>query len=305
MTDWMDRLAALDVGTVEWNAELRSHTSMRVGGPAQVLVSPGTAEQMSRLMRFIRQEGLPRLVIGNGSNMIIRDGGVPGVVIHTGKLPALFFVRGREVEAASSLPLARFVTLCLAQGLWGMEFEVGIPGNLGGALAMNAGCHGHETYQFVRSVRTVEEDGSERTWSHAETGVRYRQTVFRGRASVIVGATFELRAGTPEELAEARRMMRVYLQDRKDKQPQGQPNCGSVFKNPPGDYAGRLIEAVGGKGHRIGDAQIADKHGNFIVNLGQAHAADVLGLIAWAQLQVEARFGIRLEPEVEVVGTEL
>jgi UDP-N-acetylmuramate dehydrogenase len=279
---------------------MREYTSMKVGGPAELFLLPRSVEALADAWRLLADAGIPARAIGNGSNLLVRDGGVPGAVVSLARLPARVEVEGDEVVATTPWLLLRLVGECHRHGLTGLEWASGIPGCLGGAVTMNAGCHGHEMRDHVRAVAVIGPDGRLAWWSAAELAYGYRSSRLRRERVVAVAARLALERG---DLAEAQRLVRHYLTVRKATQPSGN-NAGSMFKNPPGDFAGRLIEAVGGKGRRQGDAEISPKHANFIVNHGRATCEDVLALVAWARDAVRDRFGIELELEVEVIGEE-
>lgn len=280
---------------------LANWTSMKVGGPADLFLRPRTVEAARQAFALLRSAGVPLLVLGNGSNLLVRDGGFRGAVLQLGLLPESIEARqeGRLYVSAQVL-LLRAVTEGHRLGLVGLEWASGIPGSLGGAVTMNAGCHGREMGQHVVSVELVTPAGTLVRWGLDQLAYGYRTSRLRQEHHLILGAELQLVVG---DVAEGRRRLRHFLALRRNSQPVGH-NAGSMFKNPPGDFAGRLIEAVGGKGRRVGDAEISPVHANFIVNHGAARASDVLALVAWAREAVEQRFGITLELEVEVVGEE-
>jgi UDP-N-acetylmuramate dehydrogenase len=296
----MRTLAGIPGLEVRRDAPLAPYTSMRVGGPADLLLLPSSLQALASAWRTLREGRVPTLVLGNGTNLLVRDGGVRGAVFHLAQLPETFVREDDGVSASAQWLLLRLVSEGHRHGYTGLEWAAGIPGSLGGALTMNAGCHGHEFQEHVLSVTVVDDAGELRTWPRAELDFGYRRSRLQQGDVVAVAARLQLDHG---DVQEGRRRLRAFLDERRRTQPMGH-NAGSMFKNPPGDYAGRLIEAVGGKGRRLGGAEISPKHANFIVNHGGARASDVLGLVAWAQDEVERRFGIRLELEVQVIGEE-
>lgn len=272
-------------------------SSWRVGGCARMLFTPNDKESLNELLPHIAA-GEEILFVGYGSNLLVRDGGFDGVVVRTSHaLTNLSQTAPQQVYAEAGVGCPKLARFCAQHGLAGGEFWAGIPGTVGGALAMNAGCHGSETWEFVSQVEVF--NGAEfATRSAGEFKTDYR-FVERDKHTQFVGAWFDLQTGAPEQLQANIRQM---LRQRSEAQPIGEPSTGSVFKNPPDDFAGRLIESCGLKGHRIGDAQISTKHANFIVNVGRATASDIEALIEAAQERVVAATDIQLQPEVQIVG---
>lgn len=296
-----ERVEADVPGEVKPDHPLAPWTSARVGGPAELWVRPATPEALVKLLQILRDEGAPLTVLGGGANTLVGDGGVPGVVL---KLPPDLLPEEKRLDSGGGVltlgagaAIARLVNLMKSNGLVGAEFLAGIPGTLGGAVAMNAGTKHGECMTVVEAVELASPDGigwvdaSSLTW-------RYRHTDLP-EGAVVTRARFRLPVG---DLAESQRKMDADLGYRKSTQPLSQPNFGSVFKNPRPHFAGALIEHVGLKGHVIGRAQISPMHANWIVNLGGATARDITSLIALAQKRVHERFGISLEPEVKRVG---
>ena len=288
-----------DFGTRVRHAEpLSRHTSWHVGGPAEVFFNPRDRTDLAAFLRGLPAD-VPVCWIGLGSNLLVRDGGLPGVVISThGTLDALERVSETSVRAGAGVACARIARQCIKWGLGPAEFFAGIPGTLGGALAMNAGAFGGETWSHVLGVETIDRHGKERTRSPTEYRIAYREVVAPVPDEWFVGATlgFERRPG-----AHADEVQKL-LARRKETQPIGEWSCGSVFTNPAGDHAARLIEAAGLKGYRIGDASVSSKHANFIINHGTARAADLERLIEHVRSTVERVHGIALRPEVRIVG---
>lgn len=297
MAGWIEELATTGVALLA-GAPLCEQTTFRVGGPCDALLFPGTCDELVSALRVLGRYQVPCIVVGRGSDLIIRDGGFRGAVIKTTRLTAPLQVVEGSLVAAAGVNLSRLAHFSARHGLTGLEFAAGIPGTVGGGLYMNAGAHGGELGPLAERVVTASAAGLV-TWERAELNFRYRMSPFREQRLVVVQAEFALAPGDPQASAA---LMRRLLAERNRRQPVSWPNAGSVFKNPPGDSAGRLIEAVGGKGRRAGGAQISDLHANFIINLGGATATDVVDLMDWAQAAVWTRFGIALEPEVQVVG---
>ncbi len=277
-------------------------TSLRVGGPAELLVRPRTPDALLALLARARAEGVPVHVLGGGANTLVGDLGIPGITL---KLPGDLFAEevqparsgGGLVTLGAGAAIVRLVNAMRARGWVGAEFLAGIPGTIGGAVAMNAGTKHGECERVLDAVELATADGI--GWvPRAALTIRYRYTELPGGA-VLTRARFRLPAG---DIETSRAAMDADLAYRKRTQPLSQPNCGSVFQNPPGDHAGRLIESVGLKGSVLGGAQISTLHANWIVNLGGARAADVVGLIERARARVREATGIVLVPEVKRVG---
>lgn len=274
------------------------HTSWHVGGPAEVYFNPRDRSELAAFLRVL-EDGVPIQWVGLGSNLLVRDGGLRGVVVSThGTLDRLERRTETTVFCEAGVPCARLARQCIKWGLGPAEFFAGIPGTLGGALAMNAGAFGGETWNHVRSVQTIDRNGEEHSREAGEYRVSYRHVVAPQPEEWFLGALleFERRPGAHEGEVKA------MLERRKASQPIGEWSCGSVFTNPPGDHAARLIEAAGLKGHRVGDASVSTKHANFIINHGQARAAEIEQLIGHVQDVVERQHGVRLTPEVKILG---
>ncbi len=277
---------------------LSRHTSWHVGGPAEVFFNPSDVAELAAFLRAL-PAGTPIHWIGLGSNLLVRDGGLRGVVISThGTLDVLSRVNETTVRAGAGVACARIARQCIKWGLGPAEFFAGIPGTLGGALAMNAGAFGGETWRHVLSVETIDRGGHTRTRAPSEYAIAYRQVTAPVPEEWFIGAqlTFEQRPGAHAD------EVRLLLARRKASQPIGEWSCGSVFTNPPGDHAARLIEAAGLKGFRIGGASVSQKHANFIINHGQASAHDLEDLIGHVRATVERVHGVALHPEVRIVG---
>ena len=272
-------------------------TAIRVGGPADLLVRPRDQDDLAILLRARGELGLPLLVLGGGANLLVADRGVRGIVV---KLPRDFGeerAEGTRLVLSAGAPTSRLVAQAQKLGLVGCEFIAGIPGTLGGTIAMNAGTRTGEMKDVVRRVELATADGA--GWiDAAELAFGYRTSRIPAGA-VVTRVEIELRPG---DVARSAATMKADVDQRRATQPLTQPTFGSTFRNPAGAYAGRLIEAVGLKGHRVGGAMWSDVHANFVVNLGGASARDVLALMNLARSRVEERFGVVLEPEVRLAG---
>jgi UDP-N-acetylmuramate dehydrogenase len=279
------------------DVSMAKHTSWHVGGPADLFFTPRDVMDLAAFLRQLPSD-VPLLWIGLGSNLLVRDGGIRGAVIAThGALGGLERLSASRIRAEAGVPCGRIARQCVKWGLGPAEFLAGIPGTLGGALAMNAGAWGGETWRHVVEVDMLDRRGIRHTRTPADFEVSYRK---------VVGAANEWFIGAQLQFERAPAVntnaIRELLDKRKQSQPIGEWSCGSVFTNPPGDHAARLIESAGLKGCRIGDASVSDKHANFIINHGHARAAEVEALIAHVQRTVAQIHGIELITEVRIVG---
>jgi UDP-N-acetylmuramate dehydrogenase len=285
-------------GRLRFDEPMSRHTSWRAGGPAERWFEPADAGDLTAyLQRLPADEGV--LWVGLGSNLLVRDGGVRGsVILTTGALADIARLDEVTVRFEAGVPCAKAARYCARAGLAGAGFLAGIPGTMGGALAMNAGAFGGETWDLVHEVETLDRRGRVRVRRRADFVVGYRSV--RGPSDEwFIAARLRLQPGdTNAEVARIKEL----LARRSETQPTGVASCGSVFRNPAGDYAGRLIDSCGLKGHCIGRACVSDKHANFIVNRGGATASDIEALIHYVQDVVERECGVRLEPEVHIVG---
>ena len=277
---------------------MHKHTSWHVGGPAEVFFNPRDRIDLAAFLRALPAD-VPIQWVGLGSNVLVRDGGLDGVVICThGALDRLERRSETHVYVEAGVACARIAKQCIKWGLGPAEFFAGIPGTMGGALAMNAGAFGGETWQHVVEVQTIDRHGREHTRAASEYQPSYRHVEMPVNDEWFLSAelTFERRPGANES------HVKDLLAKRRASQPIGEWSGGSTFTNPPNDHAARLIETSGLKGFRIGDASVSEKHANFIINHGHASAADIEGLIAHVQATVERLHGVRLNPEVRIIG---
>lgn len=287
-------------GRVQLDAPVGRFTSLGVGGPADALVAPETADEAMALVALCAEHGLPLHVLGGGFNTLVLDGGIEGVVMRSHRLRALALdPDGRTLDAEAGVSHSQVVRLCAQRGLAGLEFGAGIPGTVGGWVTMNAGVPGREAGSLVTEVAVATPRQGRQVIGSAGLRFVYRGVLGLPEGSVVLAARFRLE---PSDRDSVRAEIDRQLAHRRGTQPIDQPSCGSVFKNPPGDHAGRLIEAAGLKGAREGGAQISSLHANFIVNCGGATASDVLALVRRAQDAVLEHAGIALEPEVRIVG---
>jgi UDP-N-acetylmuramate dehydrogenase len=291
--DWLANLRA-----VRRHHPLAPHTTYRIGGAADwYLEAQGGMESLAA---GCHRRGVPLTLLGNGSNLLIADEGVEGLVVRP--VDTSIEVRGDVITAAAAARMVKIAQAAEKAGLEGMEWALGIPGTVGGSVHNNAGCFGSDIASTVVRVHGVTGEGEKATWTREECAFGYRTSAFRQGSlagGLVRGAEFQLRQGDP---AAVRSRMEEVQRERRATQPVTGRSTGSVFKNPPGDYAGRLIEAAGLKGRRTGGAMVSAEHANFIVNAGGASAADVAALVRLVQVAIEARFGVHLEPEIEVLG---
>jgi UDP-N-acetylmuramate dehydrogenase len=298
-----DALAAIPgAAAVQENASVARFTSLRAGGPADWFVVAETVTALRKAVVLAWRSGCECRVLGGGSNVLVSDAGIRGLVILNRARDVGF--TGEGVKAESGASLSTLARKCVAQGLGGLEWAVGIPGSVGGAVVGNAGAWGGDVASALIRAQVLGQDGAVRTWLPERFAYGYRTSILKapssasGRQEVILEAEFHLKRRDRKDLEDR---VEEIVSQRKASQPAG-ASCGSVFKNPPGDYAGRLIEAAGLKGHRRGSAEISRKHANFILNRGGATAADIKALIDLARSSVSARFGTELELEIELVG---
>ncbi|HEY7624803.1 MAG TPA: UDP-N-acetylmuramate dehydrogenase [Candidatus Limnocylindria bacterium] len=276
---------------------LAPHTSLRIGGPAEFYLRVASEKDLLGAIQVARENELPVFVLGGGTNLLVADRGIRGVVLHNGWREAA--AAGEIVTASSGTELAHVAAVAARNGIEGLEWMATVPGTVGGAVHGNAGAFGGETADALVDADLVDMNGDTWTARVDELGYKYRTSSLQGTPIVCVRARFRGKLG---DRANAVKRIKEMANERIKKQPLAQPNTGSIFRNPPGDHAGRLIEAAGLKGHRIGGAMVSEKHANFIVNTGGATAVDVRSLMALVQREVRERFEVKLVPEVELVG---
>ncbi|MBW1732883.1 MAG: UDP-N-acetylmuramate dehydrogenase [Deltaproteobacteria bacterium] len=296
------RLRQIAGPRIRFHVPMDRHTTFKAGGSAEALYRTGDPEELERVITFLEKEGIPRLVAGRGSNLLVRDGGIRGVVI---LLADGVFKRiegpgtdGEELLAGAGVSLSDLLIYCRDRGLSGLEFLAGIPGTVGGAVIMNAGAFGKETGPLVREVKTVDRSGHPSEMDASMLRFSYRSLDLEP-GTVITQVLFHLYRDSPERISQR---IAEFLRRRRETQPSGYGSAGSIFKNPPGNHAGRLIEEAGLKGRSMGGAMISDKHANFIVNLGGATASDIISLIRLAREEVRKKSGVLLELEIQIVG---
>jgi UDP-N-acetylmuramate dehydrogenase len=281
---------------VSFQASLRDYTSFKIGGPADVLVEPADIEDVCLVVQQARARKVPFFVLG-GTNLLVRDGGIRGIVISLARLRGIKEEPGFILYAEGGVGMPTLIGYAVRHSLAGLEWAAGIPGTVAGCVVMNAGTKLGEMKNSIKAVRMVNMKGQIVDVPAAQVTFEYRRALLpRG---IVVGVWVQLRQGVRSEIE---RMVKDYLHYRRDTQPLALPSAGCVFKNPPSDSAGKLIEAAGFKGTRVGDAEVSTKHGNFIVNRGRACAADVIALIAKVRGAIRRRTGVRLDLELKIVG---
>ena len=283
------------------NEPLNKYTFTKTGGPADFLAFPKSVTEVKVLLEECRQNNLPWMVLGNASNLIVRDGGIRGLVIMLEKLNNIE-VKGNQIISQAGAKLIDTTYVALEHHLTGFEFACGIPGSIGGAVFMNAGAYGGEIKDVFVSCEVLYPDGQIKTLSSKEMAFSYRHSAIQAQHCIVLSATFALQAGN---YAEIKAKMDELTHLRASKQPLEYPSCGSVFKRPVGHYTGPLIEQAGLKGMTIGGAQVSEKHAGFIVNINHATATDYVNLIHYIQKVIKEKFDVTLETEVRIIGEEV
>ena len=278
---------------------MASHTTFRIGGPADYFVLPETVEELAEILKLCKEGNVPYFILGNGSNLLVGDKGFRGVVVQLYKNFDGMTIEGTTVTAKAGAMLVRVAKESGKAGLTGLEFASGIPGTIGGAMVMNAGAYGGEMKDVVTAVTVLTKDGEIKKLSGEEMNFRYRGSVVEDEDYIVLEAVMELKEGNLEEIQA--RMAELTLQ-RKTKQPIEFPSAGSTFKRPEGYFAGKLIQDAGLRGFQVGGAQVSEKHCGFVINAGGATAADVMSLMQQVSDKVNEEFGVTLEPEVKRIG---
>ncbi|MBK0347427.1 UDP-N-acetylmuramate dehydrogenase [Aerococcaceae bacterium zg-ZJ1578] len=285
---------------IEFNQPLSKYTYTKTGGPADAVAFPATIEELQALCTWIKENQVPLTVLGNASNLIVRDGGIRGLVLILTEMNRIE-VTEDSVYAQSGAALIQVSRMAANHHLTGLEFACGIPGSIGGAVYMNAGAYGGEVVDVIESVDILTADGTVRTVDNSACEFSYRHSHFQETDDIILGVTFKLSKGNLSEIEE---QMAHLTELRESKQPLEYPSCGSVFKRPEGYFTGKLIQDAGLQGYRIGGAEVSKKHAGFIVNIDNATATDYVQLIAFIQDEILNRNQVRLETEVRIIGEE-
>ncbi|MFB4168046.1 UDP-N-acetylmuramate dehydrogenase [Virgibacillus sp. JSM 102003] len=282
------------------NEHLKNHTYTRLGGKADFFVTPETYEQVKEIVRLSIEDDIPFTLLGNGSNLIVKDGGIRGIVLNLKQLTSIK-TTGTTIVAQSGARIIDVSREALSKTLTGLEFACGIPGSVGGALFMNAGAYGGEIKDVLESAIVVDWNGDLYTLSADDLDLEYRSSNIPEKGYIVLEATFSMKVGNYEEI---KAVMDDLTFKRESKQPLEYPSCGSVFKRPPGYFAGKLIQDSGLQGKEIGGAQVSLKHAGFIVNKNGASAEEYIGLIHFVQDTVKDKFGVNLEREVKIIGED-
>lgn len=280
---------------------MKNHTSFKIGGPADVLFMPREVKQISQAVALCKELDVDYFIMGNGSNLLVSDKGIRGVVIKISENLSDVRVKDNRIIAQSGILLSKLSKIALKHSLTGLEFASGIPGSLGGAITMNAGAYGGEMKDVVTLVRCIDEKGEIIEFTNEQMKFGYRSSIIEERDLIVIEVEMELKKGNYEDI---KNYMDLLTQKRTSKQPLYLPSAGSTFKRPEGHYAGKLIEDAGLRGLRFGDAQVSEKHCGFVVNLGNATCNDVLNLIKVIQKTVRDKFGVELKTEVKIIGEE-
>ena len=293
-----DKLNAVSKN-IKFNEPMKNHTTFRIGGNADVFVSPKSIDELARVISVCKSENYPCLVVGNGSNMLVSDKGIRGVVIHIGKDLSDCRIDGDTVYAQSGILMSALSAKLLEHSLSGFERLSGIPGTLGGGIFMNAGAYGGELSEFIKSVEYLDTTGEIKSADADKLCFGYRTSIFQKEGWIILSATMQFKKGNADDI---KKEISEYRNRRNEKQPIELPSAGSVFKRPEGHFAGKLIQDANLMGYTIGGAQVSTKHAGFIVNTGNATAQDVLDLIEHIKKTVLDKFGVELEPEIRLIG---
>lgn len=294
-------LNILDEKDVKLDEPMKKHISFRVGGPADILVKPRSEEQIKEVIAFVKKENIPYIVKGNGSNLLVKDGGIRGIVIEISDNFNSYEIEGKIIKVQSGALLSIIGKAALKQNLKGFEFAAGIPGTIGGALAMNAGAYGGEMKDIVKSVRLMDTEGNIFDFTNEQMEFGYRKSILSKSDYIVLSSEIELEEGNYEEI---KGNMSDFSNRRITKQPLNLPSAGSTFKRPEGYFASKLIDDSGLRGLILRGAQVSDKHCGFVVNLGEAKAKDILDLMYVVKSTVKNKFGVTLEEEVKILGED-
>lgn len=294
-------LSQFEPEQIKINEPLKKHTTFKIGGPADIMLFPSSINDLQKAINICVEDNLPYFIMGQGSNLLVRDGGYRGIIIKIGSNLKKFVVQDTKIYAEAGVRLSELARAAAAHSLTGFEFAEGIPGSLGGAVVMNAGAYDSEMKNVLESVQALNTRGQIDTFKVEELDMSYRKSIFQENDLIIVSAILQLKRG---EKTLIQTTMRDFARRRREKQPLDYPSAGSVFRRPEGIYVGPIIEKIGLKGCAIGDAQVSEKHAGFIINKGNATASDVLKLIKFIQEKALQTYGIELKPELAIVGED-
>ncbi len=291
----------LEANRIRLDEPMKLHTTFQIGGPADCLIFPASLEETERVFQLATEYDIPFTILGNGSNVLVLDKGIRGLVVKFARPMSHIEVDGRRIRAAAGAMLKDVSEVAAASSLTGLEFACGIPGSIGGAVFMNAGAYDGEMKNVIASVKSVDGKGEVHTFPREALHLGYRHSIFQENGEAICEVELEL---APGNQAEIREKMQGFTERREAKQPLEMPSAGSTFKRPEGYFAGTLIDQTGLKGLTVGGAQVSTKHAGFVVNAGEATAADVQNLIREVQRRVREAHGVELKPEVRIIGEE-
>lgn len=283
---------------IKQNESMAKHCTFRCGGEAELYVMPGSIEELAQVIKTCKENDYPYMVIGNGSNILVRDDGYQGAVIEINNRISTIDVIGEEIVADAGAKLSAVAVTAYENDLAGFEFAHGIPGNVGGAVVMNAGAYGGEMKDVIKWVKVLNDEGEIKTIEAKDLELGYRTSVIAKKSMVVLQMCIELQIGSAGEIAE---IMQILMQKRKSRQPLEYPSAGSTFKRPEGYFAGKLIEDAGLRGYRVGGAMVSEKHCGFVINYDNATVTDVLQVINDVKVRVKEQFGVELEPEVKII----
>ena len=292
----------IDGSKVKFNEPMKNHTTIKIGGTADALVIPTNVEDILDTLSFAKVNNIPVTVIGNGSKLLVRDKGIRGIVIKIGSKYSDYKINDNTIITCSGMPMPKLSRIAMKEGLSGLEFACGIPGAIGGGIRMNAGAYAGEIADVLVRTTYIDENLEIKELEHDVHNFSYRYSYFKDHPEyVIIKAEFKL---NKKEISEISKQMEKNSSARKEKQPLEYPNAGSTFKRPEGYYVGTMIEELGLKGFRIGDAEVSTKHAGFIVNRGNATAKDVIDVIEYIKEKVKEKYNVTLENEIEIIGEE-
>lgn len=290
----------IEKGRMVLNASMKEYTSFKAGGNAALLLKPADMEELTYAIRLLNQYDINHLIIGNGTNILVKDSGYSGVVIRIGEQFSKISVKGNIIEVEAGALLSAIAKEAWNESLTGFEFAGGIPGTIGGAVFMNAGAYDGEISQIIQSAEVISADGSEiRTINKEDMKLSYRHSIFQDTKDIIIKAVLKLEPGNQQEISTR---MRELTARRTEKQPLSYPSAGSFFKRPPGNFAGKLIQEAGLRGLTLGGAQVSTLHAGFIINIGGATASDIINLMEVVRNTVYDQYKVMLEPEVRIIG---
>lgn len=294
-------IEAVDADNVKNYVPMANHTSFKIGGPADILVTPKTAQQIAKIIQISKTEKVPIFIMGNGSNLVVREKGIRGITVKLFDNFDEYEVKESIIKAQAGILLSKLSQVAYQNGLTGLEFASGIPGTLGGAIAMNAGAYGGEMKDVVIKTQYIDKGGNIKSIEGDMHCFGYRTSFIQKEEGIVLSSELKLKAGDKNQI---KALMDDLCKRRNEKQPLKMPSAGSVFKRPEGYFAGKLVEDCGLRGYRVGGAEVSDMHCGFIVNKGNAVAGDVITLIELIKSTVKNKFGVELQTEVKIVGEE-